>query len=350
MTRLLFSSKKFLYLPDHPNQRSLHITPTPRTGGIAILFGLSIPFALFFTLKKMGLEPPLILEKSEIQNFLWLIGALLFVFGMSLWDDLKPLSPALRLFIHLLTATLLIGGAKIFLSSFYLPFLGTITLSPWIIFGLTLLFLTWLANLYNFMDGMDGFAGGMTCFGFAFLGVLAWMHDDRWLFFLTFSTVASSLGFLIYNFPRAKIFLGDNGSIPLGFLAGALSCLGIQRGDLDIGAALLIFSPFIVDATVTLFRRLWNGQKVWQAHREHYYQRLVLLGWGQKKTVLFEYVLMLLCGGSAMLYVQLGGSWREMILGLWIVFYASLIASIHIIEKSLKTKPTHEDLWKKLQS
>ena len=237
----------------------------------------------------------------------------------------------------------------IYFKSVTIPLFGQLQLGVvgWVI---TFLWIVGLTNAYNFMDGMDGFAGGMTCFGFAFLGVLAWMHDDMWLFFLAFSTVASSLGFLIYNFPRAKIFLGDNGSIPLGFLAGALSLLGIQRGDWDIGAAILIFSPFIVDATVTLLRRLWNGQKVWQAHREHYYQRLVLLGWGHKKTVLFEYVLMLLCGGSAILYVQLGAAFREMILCLWIVFYASLIAGIHTIEKSFKTKPTNEDLWKKLQS
>jgi len=104
-----------------------------------------------------------------------------------------------------------------------------------------------------------------------------------------------------------------------------LSLHGVTDGLADLWAPVLIFSPFIVDATVTLIRRLLRGEKVWQAHREHYYQRLVLAGWGHRKTVLAEYLLMLACGISAVGYVQVSESWRLAILLGWMVLYAALM-------------------------
>ena len=98
--------------------------------------------------------------------------------------------------------------------------------------------------------------------------------------------------------PAGRLFLGDTGSTALGFLAAAGSLWGSQAGLFPFWAALWVFSPFIVDATVTLLRRLVCGERIWEAHRSHYYQRLVLLGWGHRRTVLAEYVLMLACAGG----------------------------------------------------
>ena len=133
---------------------------------------------------------------------------------------------------------------------------------------------------------------------------------------LCLSVSASAAAFLIFNFHPAKIFLGDSGSIPLGFLAGCLALLGAQRGNWPLWFPLMVFSPFIVDATVTLLRRLLRGDKVWQAHREHFYQRLVLSGFGHRNTALAEYALMIICGAFGLLAVQAGMAGRLVVAGL----------------------------------
>lgn len=97
--------------------------------------------------------------------------------------------------------------------------------------------------------------------------------------------------------------MGDIGSIPLGFLAGAFTLVGVQGAIFDAWVPALIFSPFIVDATVTLLRRAVRGERIWRAHREHYYQRVVLAGWGHRKTVIAEYAVMVVTGITALLYV-----------------------------------------------
>ena len=185
--------------------------------------------------------------------------------------------------------------------------------------------------LYNFMDGMDGFAGGMAVIGFT---TLAWLgRADVGFSAFCLVVAASSAGFLLHNFPPAKIFLGDSGSTTLGFLAAACSLWGSQAGLFPFWTALLIFSPFIVDATVTLLRRLWHGEPVWKAHRSHYYQRLVLLGWGHRRTVLVEYALMLACAASALLAIQLPPADQTVLAGVWIVIYGLLMMAVAWLER-----------------
>ena len=115
--------------------------------------------------------------------------------------------------------------------------------------------------------------------------------------------------------------MGDTGSSLLGLLAGGLSMWGAREGVFPFWVALLVFSPFIVDATVTLLRRLGRGERVWQAHKSHYYQRLVQSGWGHRKTVLYEYVLMLACGLSALLAQQLNLQGQVALILFWCLVY-----------------------------
>jgi len=115
--------------------------------------------------------------------------------------------------------------------------------------------------------------------------------------------------------------MGDTGSSLLGLLAGGLSIWGAREGVFPFWVAPLVFSPFIVDSTVTLLRRLGRGERVWQAHKSHYYQRLVQSGWGHKKTVLYEYVLMLACGLSALLAQQLNYQGQVALILFWCLVY-----------------------------
>jgi UDP-N-acetylmuramyl pentapeptide phosphotransferase/UDP-N-acetylglucosamine-1-phosphate transferase len=115
------------------------------------------------------------------------------------------------------------------------------------------------------------------------------------------SVAAAAAGFLLFNFPPARLFMGDTGSVPLGFLAGALGVYGWSRGCWPIWFPLLVFAPFVCDATLTLLQRALRRERVWQAHRDHYYQRLVRMGFGHRGTAFIEYAVMGGCAAIALL-------------------------------------------------
>ena len=216
---------------------------------------------------------------------------------VSLADDVRPLSPVVRIVVHLA------AGGCVVLSG--LPAEGIAFPGGALELGavagpvFTVLFVAWMVNLYNFMDGMDGFAGGMAVIGFTTLAALCVGGGAAPLVTASLIVAAASLGFLLFNFPPAKIFMGDVGSSLLGFLAAVGMLWAERAASVPLWIPVLVFSPFIVDASVTLVRRTLAGEKPWQSHRGHFYQRLVLLGWGHRKTVVRGYVLMLLCAVSA---------------------------------------------------
>jgi len=253
---------------DQPNDRSLHERPVPRTGGIALLVGTATSLA--FGAAALALAGLLALA----------LAALSFV------DDVRGLPSGVRLVGHLAAAATIV---------WYL-------LTPMHPLEMALLILAvgWLTNLYNFMDGSDGLAGGMTFFGFGAYALAAGVAGDAALATLATALAASAAAFLLLNFPPARIFLGDVGSVPLGFLAGALGLVGWRDDLWPLWFPLLVFGPFIGDATITLVRRLARGERLWQAHREHYYQRLVRMGAGHRGAALIGYALMLFCGAAAL--------------------------------------------------
>jgi UDP-N-acetylmuramyl pentapeptide phosphotransferase/UDP-N-acetylglucosamine-1-phosphate transferase len=265
---------------DHPNTRSLHDKPIPRIGGVGVLAGVALAGAA-------GTAP-----------FAPVFAIALILAGISFIDDLHRLPVTLRLAAHL-------GAAAI--TVWYV-------LSPMNVFELALLALAvaWLTNLYNFMDGSDGLAAGMAIIGFGTYAMAAWWGGDAELAPFCSALAGAALGFLAFNFHPARAFLGDVGSIPLGFLAGALGIVGWRNDLWPLWFPVLVFAPFIADATMTLIRRAWRRERIWKAHREHYYQRLVQMGWGHRGTAYAAYALMAACGTGALfgrdqpLAVQLG--------------------------------------------
>ena len=255
------------FFHDIPNERSLHSTPVPRIGGIALMAGVLSGWALQL-------------------HFLswWVVLPVAGLFALSLLDDMRSLSAGIRLIGHFLAALIALSGAG-------MSFLWFIP---------ALLFIVWMTNLYNFMDGSDGLAGGMALFGFGCYGAGAWMGGNEAFALLNISVASAALGFLFFNFHPARVFMGDAGSIPLGFLAATFGLSGWQQDYWPLWFPLLVFSPFVVDATATLVNRAVRGKRLSQAHRNHYYQRLVQMGWGHRKTALAEYALMLLAGMSAL--------------------------------------------------
>ena len=318
LTRRFCDPTSRFHLLDHPNERSLHSRPTPRTGGIAIFFALVVAIVFWS------------LGNSVTASHYGLGAGAGLIAALSFLDDRKGLPVRVRLPGHLLAATfLVIGGLS--LPMFSLP--GMVWHWPvWLGVVLTLLFLIWMINLYNFMDGMDGFAAGMAVIGFGTFAVLGYLVNNPDFLLLNLMIVSAAAGFLLFNIPPARIFMGDTGSSLLGLLAGGLSIWGAREAVFPFWVAVLVFSPFIVDATVTLVRRLLRRERVWLAHKTHYYQRLVQLGWGHRKTVLAEYVLMLACAGCAIWATTSSTRIQSLILGLWVFVYVGLAGLVHVLE------------------
>lgn len=325
LTGRLCAPDSCLRLLDHPNERSLHHVPTARTGGVAVIGSAALGFVLIVLFgEDLGLHA----------IHLWILGATAVLAGVSFYDDRWGLPPLLRLCLQMIAAIALVVGEGLVLDSIRLPFGGHLSLGP---AGppASVLFLVWMANLYNFMDGMDGFAGGMTMLGFAFLAYFGWHSGHQFIFVTALLLSVGAAGFLLHNFPPARIFMGDVGSVPIGFLSGALALLGCREGRFDMWVPLILFSPFVVDATMTLMRRVARQEKVWEAHRTHYYQRLVLAGWGHRRTVLAEYGLMMVCGALAVMYDR-GHEWQRV--GVLIgggLLYLVLIVGVQLVERKV---------------
>ena len=312
---------------DTPNERSLHVRPTPRTGGVGILTGIFLGVAL--ALGYAFFDHTIAHVRGEL---LWIVAMLFLIATVSLIDDRHHLPPLLRLAIHLLAAAGVVVGGGVAVEQIAIPWLGTYGLGV-LAAPLSILLITWTTNLFNFMDGMDGLAGSMSVFGFTLISGLALQAHDVPLAVLAAIVVPAAIGFLFHNRPPASIFMGDSGSTSLGFLAGALGVAGIDHGDFHPGTWMLAFSPFLVDATVTLLRRALQRKKVWQAHREHYYQRLVLSGWSHRKTLAWEAAVMMLFAWTAFFFDRGRDVARTAIVIGAVLLYLLLAAAVRRVER-----------------
>lgn len=318
LTRWLSHPDAPIRLLDQPNERSLHAKPTPRTGGLAICAALLAAWAASLSLPQAGMLPLQILSGAVV------------VAGISILDDRYGLSQGLRLLVQIGAALLLIRGGFV-IQGDVLP---GVSLAPGVLPAtLTVLAALWLTNLYNFMDGMDGFAGGMAVIGFGTLALLGWGQGDALYAGAALAVAAAAAGFLWFNFPPARIFMGDSGSTTLGFLAAGFAVWASRRGVAPAWLVMVVFSPFIVDATVTLIRRALRGEPVWRAHRSHYYQRLVQLGWGHRRTVLAEYAVMLVCAASALVLVGRDSNTQWLVLAGLAAGYLAVALAIHRMER-----------------
>lgn len=247
-----------------------------------------------------------------------LLPGLILVGSVAWWDDRRGgVAAKWRIACQFLAATALAAAGLFPASGIAFTFLfvvGTI----------------WLCSLYEWMDGADGLAGGMALWGG---GALALAASEAGVgasdvSILAGCVAAGSAGLLLFNFPPSRILMGSVGSVLLGFLTAVLSWMGVARFLWPWWFPLLVFSPFVVDATVTLIKRVLRGDKILQAHREHFYQRLMQMGWSDRRLVLSEYVLMLACGISALLARRAEDSVVAIVLLAWAVIYLALIVVI----------------------
>jgi UDP-N-acetylmuramyl pentapeptide phosphotransferase/UDP-N-acetylglucosamine-1-phosphate transferase len=240
---------------DHPVERSSHARPVPKGAGVAVT---AVLLLAWLALAVAGLAPPETL----------LACCLAFALAALSWlNDVTHLPPALRLAVHLLIATV---------GLLTLPDRGQVfqgLLPRDLDQAATVLLWTWFMNLFNFMDGIDGITAvetGAIGLGLAMVATLTGIAPGGYLL-LVVALAAAALGFLPWNWHPARVFLGDAGSVPLGFAAGWLLLLLASRG--LWASALLLPLYYLADATLTLLRRLARGEAIWRAHKGHFYQR-----------------------------------------------------------------------------
>ena len=246
---------------------------------------------------------------------------------VSFLDDRAHLPVALRLVVHIIAAAL-------FVLTWQIPDPGALNgmsdaaqrglPSPYATVA-AVVAICWMTTLFNFMDGADGMAGGMASIGFGGYAIAATMMPMQDLATAAVAAAVSgaALGFLCFNFPAARVFMGDTGSVPVGFLAATIGIQGSLAGLWQWWFGVLVFSPFIVDASVTLLKRLLRHERIWVAHREHYYQQLILSGWSHRKTVFSYYLLML--GSTESALIAQNSLLLYPIVIFWVITYALLL-------------------------
>lgn len=246
---------------DTPNARSAHSTPVPRGGGVGIFVAIVAGFVLLTWWQ----------QYPAIYGWLLSLSMLLVVVGAL--DDRRGLPVGVRLALYGVVC-----AAAVWLLLWPLA---------WWLAVLAALYVLWMLNLFNFMDGIDGLAASQTLFVAGSAALLSFCHSGNvaytWFCLLP---AAASLGFLYWNWSPARLFMGDAGSIPLGFLLAALSLLGAVTGALPLSCWLILLAVFITDATATVSWRALSGQPVTQAHNQHLYQRLARR-WGVHTRVVW---------------------------------------------------------------
>ena len=269
---------KKINIIDNPNHRSSHEKPIPTAGGISFV----LPFyALLLYLY----------NSHEIDRGLFFaLFSSLPLFIVSFLDDIFDLNIYIRLGVQIVSTIL----------AFY--FLGIFShFSLWLV-ALFFISMIWLINLYNFLDGIDGYAGSEAIF--VSIGAY-FIYHDRLFIFLAIGVFA----FLIFNWQRASIFMGDSGSIFLGYIFGVFALYHYDSFD-DILVWIMLLGIFVFDGTLTLLRRFKNGEVISKPHKKHYFQRLVQSGYSHQKTTLLAllfnivvYIFLYLSYGSNLLYI-----------------------------------------------
>lgn len=279
---------------DRPNARSLHRGVVPRGGGLAVWLGWCAGVVWL-----PGGQP-------------WLLPLAAVAF-VSYFDDRRGISAPLRLFVQLAAA---------------LAWLWLAGPMPEVLFAtIMVVAIVWMANLYNFMDGSDGLSGTMAVVGFGAYALAAyWAASDRAPLLLALAAAVAP--FLLVNWPPARIFLGDVGAVPLGFLAAVFGIEGWREGWWQAWFPPLVFLPFIADASATLLRRLLAGERAWHAHRDHYYQRLVQLGLGHRGTLALYAALMVGVAVSALAALSRAPQAGWYLLLVWAAVFALLFGSV----------------------
>ncbi|HUF00039.1 MAG TPA: glycosyltransferase family 4 protein [Anaerolineales bacterium] len=317
------------HILDHPNERSFHAVPTPRGGGLAIVILVLVVGLLFLSAAGWN------------RRVIYLLAA-----GIITWlgwrDDLHSLSPRVRFVVQGVVAAISIWGLGYF-QAVTIPMFGELQLGA-VGIVITFLWIIGLTNAYNFMDGIDGMAGGV-----ALSAGIGWMWlasnmNNPFLFWIVLAIIAASLGFLGHNWSPAKIFMGDVGSTFLGYSFAVLPLISSDQGGDALLLGTLLMWTVIMDAGVTFIGRLIKRENVFAPHRSHLYQRLVLAGY-KHETVSSLYILLTLLAGLLSYEWSQGHQFAAplIFIGLPLIWISLSVYAARLRNSGLEAKPITSD-------
>ena len=302
---------------DIPNERKVHKFPMPRLGGLAIFLGFLVGYMVFC--------------KPTVQMNSILIGSF-FIILLGTFDDIKPLTPLIKFGGQILAAIIVVYYGNIVMqdiSAFGLYVNFGILAKP-----ITILFIVAVINCMNLIDGLDGLAGGIATIFFITIAIISSILgtynglDSS----LTLIMIGATLGFLLYNFHPAKIFMGDSGSMFLGYIISIISLLGFKNVTLtSFIVPVLILAIPILDTLFAIIRRLLKGQSFAKADKEHFHHQILRMAGNQTKTVLIIYIIQILFSVASIVYVLRNPMLGKIVYAILFIIIIWIIATTNIV-------------------
>jgi UDP-GlcNAc:undecaprenyl-phosphate GlcNAc-1-phosphate transferase len=312
---LRLANKKGLI--DRPNERKIHTHPTPHLGGIALFAGVAVTFLLFLN------------QFSE--TYVILGGALLLVV-IGVFDDLLHVPASFKLGFQLFIATFtVLNGISIeFISH---PFGGVFYLG-WLSIPITIIWIVSLINIINLLDGSDGLAAGVSGITAITLLITGIQHGQLFSVIAALAILGSCLGFLRYNFFPAKIFMGDAGSMFLGYLLATTSVVGVLKSSISLPLAvpILVLAIPILDTVYAIYRRVSNGQAIFTPDKEHIHHRLLQIGLNPGQVAMFIYAISAALGALG-IFLSVSSGWQMVALLFVSGLLLGIVAKIFLSEK-----------------
>lgn len=312
---------------DIPNERKIHKKPMPRLGGLAIFLGFLLGYMLFGT-------------HSAIMNSI-LIGSFIIVLT-GVVDDIKPLKASTKFVGQIAAACVVVFYGNILLKD--LSAFGLYIDFGIMAYPLTIFFVLGCINCMNLIDGLDGLAGGISSIYFLTIGIIAAMQGSNGLdFVLTFVMLGATLGFLVHNFNPASIFMGDSGSMFLGFIISVIALLGFKNVTMSsLIIPLLILAIPILDTVFAIIRRLIKGENISTPDKFHIHHQLLNRNFNQRATVLMIYIINLLFAFASIVYVL-----KDAVLGYIIYGILLIIVIVFVLKTNIIVD--HENVKRKLR-
>lgn len=275
---------------DYPNERKVHKRPMPRLGGVAIFLSFLVGYMFF--------------ANGSVRMLAILIASFVIVL-MGIFDDINPIKARYKLIIQIIAACITTFYGNIVLNDISLFGLNLYFPAP-LNYIITIMIIISITNAMNLIDGLDGLASGISCIYFGTIAIIAGILNNIGGLDVILSLImlGATLGFLVYNFPPATIFMGDSGSQFLGFIIAVISLLGFKGTTItSLIVPLLILAIPIFDVVLAIFRRLIKGGGIMKADKEHFHHQLLKMKFTQRKTIIIIYIINLIFAAVSIFYV-----------------------------------------------
>ena len=307
---------------DKPNNRKVHKGVMPRIGGLAIYIAFLAGFILVSTFITLPISI--------------MIGATIIMLTGFIDDkfQIKPWQKMLGQFI----ATIVILSDGLFIKYLTIPFFEqSVQVSVWIAIPITILWIIGVTNSVNLIDGLDGLASGVSIIAASAIFVMALIMNDVQVAFLSITLIGATLGFLFFNFHPAKIFMGDTGSLLLGYLLAVLSMIGFKQVTIiTLIIPIVILAVPIIDTAIAIIRRKLNNQRIMDPDKNHLHHRLLATGFSHRQAVLFIYSMAFFFGTSAILVYKANLLTSIIIFVLILLVIELLIEGFQLISKNYR--------------